>query len=312
MRFWRRAAWLLLGAGIALGTGLDDSSARTPPRLADGSFVLSADFHVHAFPGDGALPVSELRKEARRRRLDVLAITNHNQTLAARIGRWLAPATGVPLVLVGDEITAPRYHLVAAGIERPIDWRLSAAEAIEAVHAQGGIAIAAHPVRQGSSGFDDEAMARLDGAEVAHPLVHSSAEGRRELVAFHERANRLRANVSARGIEPLQPHVAPIGSSDFHMIAPLGFCRTDVVASAFTEKAVLEAVRAGRTIAYDPSGNAYGDPELVRLVRGARPAPAPEPVKGLARVANVLAWLGLLGLVVFDRERSIETAGQTP
>jgi hypothetical protein len=291
MRAGRLFAWLVFVSGLLLGTLEPDRPADAPPRLPDGSLVLSADFHVHAFPGDGALPVAELRREAARRGLDVLTITNHNQTLAWRLFRALSPPAGAPLVLPGEEITAPRYHLAAAGISRTIAWRPSARESIEDVHAQGGVAIAAHPVRE-SSGYDDEAVSVLDGTEVTHPLVAESERGRRELLAFHERARRL------------APRVAAIGSSDFHMVAPIGLCRTDVVARAFTAEAVLQAVREGRTVAYDPWGRPYGDPQLVRLVARARRAgsrPGAARPGAWPRAAASAAWLGLLALVVLGR-----------
>jgi hypothetical protein len=69
--------------------------------LADGHVVLAGDFHVHAFPGDGALTPRRLRDLAADQGLDVIAITTHNQTLASR----LLPADGDPIVLLGEEVT---------------------------------------------------------------------------------------------------------------------------------------------------------------------------------------------------------------
>ena len=42
------------------------------------------------------------------------------------------------------------------------------------------------------------------------------------------------------------PHIAAIGSTDFHTIAPIGLCRTYVFAKTRTRAAILEAIRAGR------------------------------------------------------------------
>src|SRR5204862_2765911 len=103
-------------AGSLAGTGLPQ---RLPAR--DGEFfVLAGDFHVHGFPGDGALPAWALRNEARRRGLDVIAFTNHNQRLAGRIGRLISGDGATPLVLRGEEITASHDHIAAIGVERPI------------------------------------------------------------------------------------------------------------------------------------------------------------------------------------------------
>ncbi len=64
-----------------------------------------------------------------------------------------------PIVIVGQEVTARGFHVIAAGIEERVSWRTSAADVIRAVHAQGGVAIAAHPVRRFWPAWDDEALA---------------------------------------------------------------------------------------------------------------------------------------------------------
>jgi hypothetical protein len=80
------------------------------------------------------------------------------------------------------------------------------------VHAQGGLAIAAHPGPQ-FHGYDDDAtLAQLDGTEAAHPA--GKATDQEEFAAFFERARRLK------------PGIAPIGSSDFHFSPALGLCHT--------------------------------------------------------------------------------------
>ncbi len=281
------AALVILGAtaGSLAGAGVP---SRAPARFGD-FLVLAADFHVHAVPGDGALPAWALRDEATRRGLDVVALTNHNQRLAGRIGRWLSGQRATPLVLRGEEITAAHYHLTAIGIEHVIPRSLSAADAIGAVHAQGGAAIAAHPVKLFWSGWDDAARAALDGAEIAHPMMSGDPVSRAELIAF------------AGNAREHNPHLALIGSTDFHMRKPLGLCRTYVFAREYSEAGIVEAIRAGRTVAYDPQGRAYGDPALVAAAERARAAvPPPAPWRTFAdRVGGVVAMLGLVGVIVF-------------
>jgi len=76
--------------------------------------------------------------------------------------------SGGPIVLVGEEIHSIRYHVLAIGIRDSIAWRQSASSAIDEVHRQNGVAIAAHPTRSYSE-YDAEAMRKLDAAEVVHP-----------------------------------------------------------------------------------------------------------------------------------------------
>jgi predicted metal-dependent phosphoesterase TrpH len=276
----RTLGLVLLLSGIVAGTALDREPVREIPR-AGGRFILSADFHVHASVGDGGVAPWELAREARRRELDAIVVTNHNQLLAARLAALRGPT---PIVIVGQEVTAPQFHIVAAGIREVIDWRLSASEAIRAIHAQGGVAIAAHPVPRSWRANDPAAPGLLDGSEVAHSAAIRSSRARRELAEFF------------RGAAAGNPSLAPVGSSDFHFGGGLGQCRTYLFADEISEAGVLDAVRAGRTVAYDGHGRLTGDPERVRVVEAliARRAP---PVRA-DQWARLASWVTLAGLAV--------------
>jgi predicted metal-dependent phosphoesterase TrpH len=288
-------AALALLVGVTVGTLVDTVPGRVVPRSGD-NWILAGDFHVHAFPGDGTLAAGELRREAWRAGLDVIAVTNHNQTLAAhlvaRSGR-----SGEPLVMVGQEITNPGYHLIAVGITVTVDADQPAAEAIRAVHAQGGVAIAAHPSRKYWSAFDDDALALLDGTEAAHAAMRGDGEFAADLRDFFERARQQNSTIAA------------IGSSDFHSSPALGLARTYIVARERSEGAVLDAIREGRTVAVDGDGGLHGDPDLVRLVAANRPAGRAGALALWRRVSIVCAWAGLLGLILFNR-RSTRSSGR--
>ena len=75
------------------------------------------------------------------------------------------------------------------------------------------------------------------------------------------------------------PRFLAVGSSDYHGFSTLGVCRTlvFVVETAHaggigedgrdaTERAVLAALRAGRTVVHDLEGRSYGDPALIELL----------------------------------------------
>jgi hypothetical protein len=262
-----------------------------PPRveLRRGGFVvLAVDFHVHSFLGDGALAPWLIVREARRRGLDAIAITNHNRTWPARLARWLVPYTGGSIVLVGEEVTSRDFHIAAVGVQHPIGSTRSASDAIDAIHAQGGIAIAAHPGRQFWPAFDDAALEKLDGAERAHPDIYQSPHGEQDAARFFARARLL------------QPALAAIGSSDFHVVGYPGICRTYVFARDATEGGILEAIRAGRTVVYDQAGRPVGDPTLIPLLppmsTGMTQGPRPT-------VWGLCVWLGLVGLVFVDHRK---------
>lgn len=273
-----------------LSVTADSPEERRPAEKA-GYAVLAVDLHVHSFPGDGLLPPWDIAVEAKRRRLDAVALTNHNSTHSWRLAQWLSgivPRTGV-LLIPGAELTSSGYHLAVVGVTAPLDWRQPVASAAAAAHAAGGVAIGAHPARWTWRAFDDAALLALDGVEVAHSSTHVSDESRQDLAAFYQRALRV------------HPSIAAIGSTDFHHFAPLGLDRTYVFARPATQAGILDAIRAGRTVACGGTGEAQGPPELVAMTREdcRRDATArPEGETPLSRAGTWLVWIGLVALVV--------------
>jgi len=278
----------MLAAGLAAGTLADRQDERIIPRAGE-YWILAGDFHVHGAPGDGTLLPWELRREARRAGLDVIAVTNHNTTFAARFAHWWSRsfAGPFPIVMVGQEITNPDYHMAAVGITDSVDWRQPAAEAILDVHGQGGVAIAAHPGLKYAAGYDDRALALLDGAEAANDVDPLALE---EYARFRRRAQAVNADLAA------------IGSSDFHATPMLARARTYLIVREQTEAGVLEAIRAGRTVAADDHGRLYGSRELVGIVNAQRPAGQSDDNAVWRRVSAVSAWLGAFGLVLFGKQ----------
>jgi len=80
-------------------------------------------------------------------RMDVLAITDHDEIHGARIARDYAkahPSLRIEVV-VGEEISTRNGHLIGLWLEDAVPPGLSAVESIALIHAQGGLAVAAHP-----------------------------------------------------------------------------------------------------------------------------------------------------------------------
>jgi predicted metal-dependent phosphoesterase TrpH len=236
--------------GLIAGTVGEPRVVR-PEGAHQGFEVLAADFHVHSFPGDGALTPSVIAREAPRHRIDIVGLTNHNTMLSWRLAS--RTRRGDALLIPGQEVTSPGFHIAAIGLEATVPWHQQAAGVAADVHRQGGVAIAAHPGRESWPRFDDRALDALDGVEVAHPMTYVWPETARDLAAFYARAR-------AR-----HPGIAAIGSTDFHFFWPVGLCRTYVIATARTPDAVLDAIRAGRTVACDGEGRAWGPSRLVPL-----------------------------------------------
>ena len=274
---------LLLTALIA-GT-VSDAPADRPPLFLGGYRVLSVDFHVHPFPlSAGTLAPWDIAFEARRQGLDALAITGQNTTLTGRAGAWFWRHFGGPIVIAGEEVHGPHFHLIGVGVDRTVSWRLPAAQAIDEVHRQGGVAIAAHPTASSHPYWDGAAMERLDGAEILQPISYSAPRMQVALQKFLDR-------------RPL----AAIGSSDYHGFGPLGLCRTLVFVRDATPKGILEAVREHRTVVFDGQ-HAWGDPVLAQLAVQHPELAGPPALAPLARALTILSRIcgisGLLGLVI--------------
>ena len=278
----RAFAWILLLGSIAISYRTGPASER-PPLTAGQYTVLSADFHVHSFPGDGGLLPWDIAAEARRRGLHVIALTNHNSMASWRLARRLASDSRGIIMLPGVELTSAGYHMTTIGVHTPVAWRQPPAAAAAEVTAQGGVAIAAHPLEPQPSGWDDAAIDELNGFEAA------SSNG---TIAFMSPFIR-RAVVR-------RPSIASIGASDFHYFAPLGVCRTFVFVTERSPDGVLEAIRSGRTVACDSRGDTYGPAELASPVAAEcrRVSASGSPAWGWGGLSTSGAWLAVLALVV--------------
>ena len=277
----RLVAVAVLAGALVTATVIDQRALTA--GAARNAGILEVDLHVHAFPGDGSLPRWELQREAARRGLDAIVITNHNQTIAGRFGPVLRSSD--VLVIPGQEVTTPAFHLIAAGVRETIDWRLPLPEMVAAIHRQGGVAIAAHPISDSWLPRTRESLRALDGVEAAHSTM-DVVGARAEFASFY-------ADASA-----VKPGIAPIGSSDMHATPGLGYCRTYVFVEERSERGVLTAIREGRTVASDTRGNLTGDPELVRQVQrriGARPT---APASVMPRVSATVVLLALGALIL--------------
>lgn len=295
----RVSMWLVFAA---LGAGTISDIPRSNPVVMLGGYrVLAADFHIHSFPLSWAfLGPFDTVEQAKRQGLDVIAMTPHNLVWVGQAGRWYSQRTGGPTVLEGEEIVSPNYHLLGIGIRSTVGWNQSAASAIDEIHKQGGIAIAAHPVKPYWRGYDADAMRKLDGVEVLHPLAYEHPDGYQQLRDFYARS-----------------HATAIGDSDYHGLGPMGLCRTFVFVYEDSEAAVLDALRAGRTAVYDRDGRAYGDPRLLALA-------AQDPQfqqllhprreggfrRFLAVASRVLGILGLVGFAAFGTGRGTPWAAR--
>jgi hypothetical protein len=260
-------------------------------------FVLEGDFHVHTRFSDGFLSPFEVVLYAKREALDVIGLTEHNMVFPGKLAHWFSPKIDGPIVLVSEEVTTRDHHLIAVGLTETVPALIPLTEAIDRVHAQGGIAIGAHPVSKYWKAFDPIAS-KLDGAEVMHPIGlrgGGSSEWRwSQMKEFYERE-------AAKG-----NRLTAIGSSDYHFFRALGVCRTIIFAKEPTEAGALAAMKEKRTVVFGPNGEKFGDPAMIALLE-AEPlapkikAPGYEATGWFDGVTRTLAFFGVAALVFLRR-----------
>lgn len=190
-----------------MGYQLVNSSA-SAPRWG------KADLHIHTRLSDGGpTPGQVIEHVVLHTDLDVIAITDHNRIEGGLRARDLAARHGLE-VIVGEEVGTADGHLLALFIEEPLAPGRPIEETIAQVHAQGGLAIAAHPFDFLSSSLlgnsprswtAEQLLAlRLDALEILNASL------------FRHMAN-ARAEAVAR-----QLGFATVGSSDAHHLAAIG------------------------------------------------------------------------------------------
>jgi len=210
-----------------------------------------ADLHIHTVASDGTADVGAILDHVASlagsdRRIDVIAITDHERIDAAVAGRAIAQERGLPIeVVVGEEVTTLGGHLLALYIEAPVRSYRSLRSTIAAIHDAGGLAIPAHPLVPYplcAQGWvlrrlldDGDARVRPDALETFNP----TALGR----PWHDRAVRF---ADEHGL-------ARVGNSDAHALAAVGSGWTTFPGRTATD--LREAIQAGAT---DHGGTFHG------------------------------------------------------
>lgn len=182
-----------------------------------GGELGKADMHLHTLYSDGTASVqSVLDYVAHSTDLDLIAVTDHERIDGALRAREVHAAGDYPFELVvGEEITTRRGHVLALFISERIPALRPLPETLERIHDQGGIAIAAHPMApltpslgEGSlrwSSVASDPRHRLDAIELMNP----STAGRARRAA----RDRLNAEVL---------RLPAVGNSDAHVLEGIG------------------------------------------------------------------------------------------
>src|SRR3972149_10441678 len=107
-----------------------------------------ADMPLHTLYSDGTMGVGDLLDHVERHTtLDLVAITDHERIDGGLRASEIVESGGYHFdVVVGEEITTRRGHVLGLFLTERIPALRPLEETIEPTHAQGGIAGAAHPM----------------------------------------------------------------------------------------------------------------------------------------------------------------------
>jgi predicted metal-dependent phosphoesterase TrpH len=194
---------------------------------------------MHTTVSDGwPTPQELVDHAARRAKLDVIAVTDHDTIEGALRARDHAARRTRFHVIVGEEVSSRDGHIVALFLERRVQPGMSAAATVDAIHDQGGLAVAVHPfwrtqrrTRTGPVHGVGWLAAELDFDAIE---IENATPG---FYLVNQLAHRLNLGLGA----------AELGSSDAHIL--------DAVGRAFTEfpgktpEALRGAIESGKTAA---------------------------------------------------------------
>ena len=203
------------------------------------------DLHIHSQASpDGRMPLTEIIRQARARGLHGIAITDHDV---------LSQPDGAEqedfLIIPGEEFSTEFGHLLGLFLTAPIPFSRAdgrsldapggVRELIEAIHAQGGLAVLAHPFeRERSAQRLEPLVPLLDGMEI-----------------WNGRANRRYPDANARAAAFAAAHGLPgLAGSDAHLPREIGNGVLAVEAERLSHAAVKAAILAGRCAASGQNG----------------------------------------------------------
>ncbi len=158
-----------------------------------------ADTHVHTeysgfnklgamkFPESVALPETQVDR-ARANGMDVLCITDHDETAGAFIAEKYARKFDDIDVVIGEEVTTMDGEIIGLYLTERIPDMLSVEETVDIIREQGGLTIAPHPFSFHVPGLQEKAlMLDLDGFETingGHPDSYSNMFARLVMERF--------------------------------------------------------------------------------------------------------------------------------
>jgi predicted metal-dependent phosphoesterase TrpH len=114
--------------------------------------IIDTHLHESKYSLDSLVSLEEIVEQARLIGLDGICITDHESNEIKEEARRLSQKTGF-LIITGAEVLTWQGDVTVFGLEHIPQERMHAAELIDLVVKEGGVAISAHPFRQNNRGM---------------------------------------------------------------------------------------------------------------------------------------------------------------
>ena len=204
-----------------------------------------ADLHIHSLASDGVSSVAHILDAAELAGLDVIAITDHDRIEAAVAAQALIRTRDSNLeVVLGEEVSSRSGHVVALFIEERIRPWQSLRATVAQIHAQGGLAIIAHPLVPYPLCASARSIRRL--LADSDPSVHPDG-----MEAFNPTTARMRWSQRAPAFAD-EVGLTALASSDAHRAADIAAAFTTFPGRTAAD--LRDAILAGDT---EWEGRAY-------------------------------------------------------
>lgn len=182
--------------------------------------LSKADLHMHSKFSDGSASIEEILHYVQHEtNLDVIAITDHDTIEGALYAKEIMKKHKYRFeLIVGEEVSSNEGHIIGLFLHKKIEPCQSAHETLKQIHAQGGIAIAAHPFYKSRMNSGKITWAHGVGATtLIQEKTHFNAiETVNATPTFEEE------NLRAKYINRLLLLRAETGSSDAHILQAIG------------------------------------------------------------------------------------------
>ncbi|MFA7253665.1 MAG: PHP-associated domain-containing protein [Patescibacteria group bacterium] len=179
-----------------------------------------ADLHIHSNHSDARPSIQEILDYVENHtNLDVIAITDHDKISGALEAQELLRQKKYRFeVIIGEEVTSKEGHILGLFLKEPIPGGLNAHHTLERIHAQGGIAIAAHPFQHVR--VRDPRYLTLDGVGLVTIVKEKNGFDAVEVVNATPTLGE--ENLRAAFVNRTMLFKGETGSSDAHIVEAIG------------------------------------------------------------------------------------------